>query len=959
MGKPENQGLIDSIRSQYGPDVQGNTAVNAASAIGDVADVVDPNQLMVDKIRQAQVRGPARAGLLKNVKASRGVITQVKKAAMHTGFAVRGARDLDAGDKEAALGNIQRTKDALGAKADPAVVSNALQYGGHKLTQGLGVLDAAHRQLRNLTTPGRDPTLLDSLTGESDKDVTTKQWNEAIRSRIGKLERPGDVVSNVLGVGGYALGAPLGLLGGTIATMAGEAANMAEGKPPSWEAAKEAYKGAFTDAGDIAREVVTDPLNLISLGGESATSKTGQQALKLGRQLGIEDDVMKAALGKIAVATKGSTAGPKALFDETVRGIHGALASKVGDEAASRAMQQAFGQNFEFLGRQGLKLGIGKASVEIPVQKGVKQIAESAAPYLPSSVREAGVEGASNLFRHDKDFIKAEIKRAKVVQQNATREGIANIGPRASKMSPAAIDAASVNIRQAARSQAQESLKKSVAAQWGDKLPEFAHKIMDGAFDESFNTVADGMRKMNAPAGVIKAAQLYGDFANTMKRNVLVKRLVGYHALNGWNDSLQMFGAGMNNPAEWILKARGLLKAARKGEPKAVQFLQNAQRDGIAMHALDRVDLAGNSQDFAHTVQELKQLAKGGNKNGVLQKIDGIGDNIASSWDDHSKLAMYMWGVDKGEPSWRAAKGAYDALIDYGDRSKGNQIARWFLPFVTYMYKFGLEGRAAEQIAARPGRIAGVARAVNDLSGDTYNQTRSYIDDQGMNKALPGPLQRLYGAGRQAVGGSPLAPGEVTAFQPKLPWPDVYQPEMQAARWLATTGKSGSLQPAVNQLGQGSKALAETLTGHDLITGDEVNVKPFGLVPSQLAPSWVPQAAQIGEKERGLLPNYFANYIPGMSPGVENALNFVINKAGGPGAPVTTLGYKRDYSYDTNPNNIAWRSFIRNLTGVSVQDTMPEGASWNAAHSGTVQRALNQAKQVKKVREETRKRRKD
>lgn len=1006
--------LIEETRAELGADVEGNTAFRVGQAVGGAAHTIDPNVLEAERRKQATVKAPtARASLQHSVRGSQTEFRKLRRAAGVAASAIRQAKDLDPSYKEEALADVAKTQTQLNAKPDEGVVQNLIKYGGKTISGTLGLIDAVDRQTRHLTTPGRERDVT-SLLGNKPTDVTTEQWNEAIRSRMGKFERPGDLASNFAGRVGQLVGEGVGTFLSPVPVALGIAADLAEGKVPSYENIEKTRAATTQDVGDFARSAIFSPLNVIG-GFKSGGLKVAEQIVKLGKETGLADDALR-AIAKTYLAEYAASAGPRESLEAGIRAAEKAL----GAEGA----RKAFGQNFEFLGKEGLKIGVGKLSAEVPVQKITKSLATK-----------AGVPGAADLFDPGKEIARVTAKRSKVFRASAEQKNLADWTPVAKlaseqgvsparlgallkkgkeagtivfgtpaseaerkvvaaahdvlarqrlKLKTAGIDAPipartgpeaveiahkggfeialSQNAKEQARMLAQKNLEREIANQFGGQVPEFAKSILNSTHDDAFATASRFIHKyLNAP-NVARGVAWWERQANAMKRGVLMKR-PGYHALNVWNDSLQMVGAGMNNPVKWLGRADDLVKAARNGDARAGRILAEAQKEGIAVNELARADYEG---DVVRGAKELRRVAQGKQGKSALQQVDEVGDRFSERWENTSKLAMYLWSRDRGMPSWASARVAFDNLIDYADRGKALQVMRWFTPFITWAAK--MPKLAATQIVQRPARIANIVRAVNQVSGNEYNEPRSYIKDRETLKALPSPLRRLYSAGRQAFGGSPVAEGEAINFAPSLPYEEGFQLPRAVGGALGAIPQAfagqdeqvrESLRPLLGQFGPGVRALTEMFTGKDIQTGQPVDLKLTGMLPAQVAPPWVPEGlVTTGEEEQGLIPKHFVNYLPGVrnvGPGAVLAANYAIARSGKPGGlqpPMSYYGFNRPFTYGADRDDLSWNQLLNFATGAGFFSTLPEGATWSAAHAPSVQEAISKARFGKKLRKE-------
>ena len=108
-----------------------------------------------------------------------------------------------------------------------------------------------------------------------------------------------------------------------------------------------------------------------------------------------------------------------------------------------------------------------------------------------------------------------------------------------------------------------------------------------------------------------------------------------------------------------------------------------------------------------------KQYAAEAALDGAYKVFDLIvpvpGERLAKAWESSSKLGHFMWLLSQGSSPMAASRRTFATLLDYADAKRGEQIARWVTPFVTWIARAPI---ATARITARtPGKIATIHKA--------------------------------------------------------------------------------------------------------------------------------------------------------------------------------------------------------------------------------------------------------
>jgi hypothetical protein len=347
-------------------------------------------------------------------------------------------------------------------------------------------------------------------------------------------------------------------------------------------------------------------------------------------------------------------------------------------------------------------------------------------------------------------------------------------------------------------------------------LPRNIDSLMRGTFDSTHQTFRNLLARVpgaKSPAAraILKGFDSYARLTNFWKRNVLVTR-PGYHALNGFNDTLQMFTDGMVNPAKWINQARQVFNG--KGEivfkldGKEVRYSADEIKKLAEQYNLPISDIsatgrleyvgpaAANKRRFIDArnaeqkalrkkyKQETKGMSRKEARDYIAQKegqtplskkdvkeealdryvfgtfdkskdyigMPGLpakaGEWVAKQWEGHSKLAHFMWRLSSGDSPAVAAQRTFDVLLDYQNPSKMVQVARWIFPFATWMVT--APKMTARLAMQRPGSVAAVNRFFEAQQG-TGAEPGSYIRERSPYYYLDEPGKKALGGARELI----------------------------------------------------------------------------------------------------------------------------------------------------------------------------------------------------------------
>lgn len=538
-----------------------------------------------------------------------------------------------------------------------------------------------------------------------------------------------------------------------------------------------------------------------------------------------------------------------------------------------------------------------------------------------------------------------------------------------------------VYLKRTARARSQAWLEKQIIKEFGltkDKAPQYAFasqnrafkkvrdpelgqdvvlpaeiaNVMTGTFDTAYETMGRALRSIPGADSnpMMRAAATgldwYAKAINVFKRNTLLWR-PGYHMVNVMNDSVQMAAHGINNVPGWLTKADTLIRQARKGNKDAIELLARAQKQNIATDALARLDEFGDLG--AGVSKRLHRIAQGKTEGILSRTKEALGPGVASGWENRSKLAMFLYGITKGDSDVIASRKAFEVLLDYQDRSRPLQVMRWIFPFFTWMAK--APKMAAQLTARRPGRVISAFRLPEALGGAPA-VPREYASERGNLVPLSERGHQVFGGMRQMLGGTPAKEGLQTVMHPRLPFDEAFNSWIHLAQ--------GNVDPLALSLDPASKALYENVEKRDILT--KRDIEPTS--PGALFPAGTPLVPQALEARSNQIPWLSRYLLPGfvLGPWSTWGLNRGFRQLGdamAPGeGPVTTIGGERPYAFGRDPRDIEAMRLFNMLMGTPAFEVSPVDALKNLAASPEVKRVPTAGREVKTSREEKDRRRK-
>lgn len=397
----------------------------------------------------------------------------------------------------------------------------------------------------------------------------------------------------------------------------------------------------------------------------------------------------------------------------------------------------------------------------------------------------------------------------------------------------------------------ERGIDKSLARSF-DQLTEGGDHAVRGLID-SFSAPGDAANAFGH--GLVDAIQT----AQSWWKSNVTARSVRYHVLNAANDIQQMTYAGMTNPPQWLRAAKRVLD----GDPSftisvggrrlsGADLLRQAQPLNIGIPDNARLDLAINSGKRSQEALELKEAAGlydprfrarsvGGMAGEVLtgRVVDRLGDKVpmnaafGSKWERQAKMALYLDGLSKGMAPELAAERAFQYLLDYGDKGKGLQIARWFIPFINWMSK--APAMAGRSVVKNPKAVAAWEKLYGAMGQEQKHEDPSYVQSRGSQSITLDP-EGLISRTRIALGAPPTPKGEELRVEPRSSAGD--------ALALPAAALSGDLAGVIGSSADPMSKLAYMLkVGRD--PGTDIPVSPGKAIAQTAAPMFLAEPQRI------------------------------------------------------------------------------------------------------------------
>jgi len=220
--------------------------------------------------------------------------------------------------------------------------------------------------------------------------------------------------------------------------------------------------------------------------------------------------------------------------------------------------------------------------------------------------------------------------------------------------------------------------------------------------------VAEAVTKLdevlNTPSEM-KGMIRFFDRANSTYRGLVTQLFPGFHARNHLSNWFMMGLAGMRpGDLRFVTKAAGIQRRLAKGTA--------TKADKLAMR---------NAAEFASLGSSFTREATIGlDEKDVAQRLIQFGGKVATAGigahnvEDNAKLAMYLWGVNKGMTKQESGQLVKRFLFDYQDLS---QFESKFLRRMAYFYTFARKSIPViiEEIYMNPRRLRAYGLATGQV----------------------------------------------------------------------------------------------------------------------------------------------------------------------------------------------------------------------------------------------------
>ena len=481
-------------------------------------------------------------------------------------------------------------------------------------------------------------------------------------------------------------------------------------------------------------------------------------------------------------------------------------------------------------------------------------------------------------------------------------------------------------------------------------LPADLHNMIVSDFDTSLNSIGQIIRRKG---GSSPAARAIADMFDTWGRGVgRMKGFVtttrpGYHVINGWNDTVQAMADGNHAFPGWVrradeaLKGRGGVVHPTLGRLDADQVVSMARSQNLPIEdaIAGRLDLQhGAVKSHARLQRDQQHLAELAAPDTSLRargraKVEGVtdkapallkgkrGERVAGWWESRSKLAHFMWRLEKGDPASVAAARSFSTLIDYSNPDKMVKALRMGLMFPTWVWK---APQMTARIAARnPAMISRASRFVDtQLGGEPEYEPRTYVTERGPTRAGTPMMKQRFGEIREALGGNPWIEGVGMNIVPRLPFEEAPNLPLHLA--------AGHLDPLLLGMGPFSKAVAENV-GHEK-----------GMMRDLLTKREGPRLDAWGAAKRYLSPIA----MPPLQNILANAAMYELGGGSQQGAPIATFGGHRDYVPPERGRDILAHQLTSWLLGSGPYEGLPSDPAWNLADSAEYRQTFDRLKKA-------------
>lgn len=818
------------------------------------------------------------------------------------------------------------------------------------IAKGLEYLDnVTSRPVRAATYPGGG-----YFDWEAAKD--SKDWNKAVRA---------DPIGAPIAKGFDAAMAPVAGVVGAPLVGVGALADAYSGKdlPTISKNAFESSKGMAESAGDFGMSAMADWTNLFSLGlggaAKSVVAPVTRAALKAGKTAQeaarIAQDVEAIAKFNFPVAEKAKyvtdllkAEGLPQVFGETAQhlgkgqlrvglDIPGQIVEQVGKAVKSPGLE-SFGAKVregidviptltgkEFAGADALDKVMPKVkALTLPPLSPPAQQAFSFMPAPTPPIPQKPLLWSQR--GQQKEIIQEGLLKQKGAINASTVDVMNDVvaGAKASGQSLKIDNKFLSDLREAGRTGVQtDEIAKSkqslidLAQQNGLPLDHRALSIIED-FHQSHNfaSASAWLKSVNLPTASKLATGL--EWLTARLRRRMLTLSPANNTINVANDLVQASTAGMNNIPLRLSQGAAALDATKPLEiggkvyqPGELRTLANEFNIGLENVNKDVLNKKLGSLSKGSNVRILDDAVSGG-------LLDRLPDKVAQKipmtmqfqhrWEDLSKMALFIERLDRGDAPLQAAKMVFNTLMDYNDLNKVQQIAKWFLPFVTWTSKMPtVAGRA---LVRNPAAFQRPFKAAQAFGGEEKYDPSTFRQEQGTSIPLSPRGEQVMGE-LSGLEGKNLGQTRVRA---RIPMDEGLSP------WASLISE-GNIKPFLSQAGMGSRTVIGGGLDIDTVTGKPID-KSTGDLVAEALPSLL------------------------FSRPMQAALNYGIYKAHGGKEAGANPAPLSPYGKPTANPEAKQLEQVLGLLGAGIFKSLPTDQLYNQLDAGELQKLLTRVKNL-------------
>lgn len=447
-------------------------------------------------------------------------------------------------------------------------------------------------------------------------------------------------------------------------------------------------------------------------------------------------------------------------------------------------------------------------------------------------------------------------------------------------------------------------------------------------------TKGRGSRIASAVGGTIDL------LVNHWKRLALIGR-PAYNALNVVSDSVMLYTNGVDNPARALRQAS---KGIRDNDGLAQEFadfgfdleeIRNTSAfvgplspfagKGAGASGAGRLEFMGEHHRDLPIRQAVREAADPRGLGTSAQRLyrgavkvgSADGERIARAWDVMSKHAAYRHARETlGMAPAQAFRFMRNALIDYEERDRVENIARLIIPFTKWL-RFAPQATAQAAWQSPTRTLAAFRAQEAALGGGPDQEAPQWMRDRGVGYSAGPGIRDAFSLARELGGGTSLEPAEGLFVQGRaLPLLEAWNPIAQAIAKGNPRPLGQALHPAVG-------TFAEWLTDRSLVTGRPQTIAFDSAAPAGMP--GLPAAARVDQ------PNELSFWTGKLAPmllgsagtfGANVGINAFMSAIGSDYDNPVTLGQTRGFRLG-NPRDLQIRQGLNLLSPLPAYTTLP------------------------------------